>query len=259
MFKQVENRKGVSSVMTSIPDPSKWFIDINSYKKYIKEVILNRSPTGFCQQENTVSKYWCWALLISENDVKTSIQAIGEEKIVNEPIADDGGTRLLHVAVQSGQIEAVKYLLTIPNVEVNITDRLYRTPLLFAFRVEFFCYDEDKLYGLCKLLIDNGAEELPNEEDEKCIYYAAIYGYESIMKLLLEKFSKRYSVLNYYFTLILLKEFNHPFMNLIFDFIEKEKLNIIFHCVKGNTMGQSKTRPILKSCNFCFLIPTNFI
>lgn len=91
----------------------------------------------------------------------------------------DGGTSLLHLAVEAGQEECVKWLL-LNNANPNLTNRKGSTPLHVAV--------EKRLRGIVELLLARKISVNATDEDQwTALHFAAQNGDECSTRLLLEK------------------------------------------------------------------------
>ncbi|XP_017710681.1 PREDICTED: LOW QUALITY PROTEIN: receptor-interacting serine/threonine-protein kinase 4 [Rhinopithecus bieti] len=91
----------------------------------------------------------------------------------------DGGASLLHLAVEAGQEECVKWLL-LNNANPNLTNRRGSTPLHMAV--------ERKVRGVVELLLARKISVNAKDEDQwTALHFAAQNGDESSTRLLLEK------------------------------------------------------------------------
>uniref|UniRef100_A0A2K5XP67 Receptor-interacting serine/threonine-protein kinase 4 n=1 Tax=Mandrillus leucophaeus TaxID=9568 RepID=A0A2K5XP67_MANLE len=94
-------------------------------------------------------------------------------------LALDGGASLLHLAVEAGQEECVKWLL-LNNANPNLTNRKGSTPLHMAV--------ERKVRGVVELLLARKISVNAKDEDQwTALHFAAQNGDESSTRLLLEK------------------------------------------------------------------------
>ncbi|EHH16955.1 hypothetical protein EGK_13221, partial [Macaca mulatta] len=94
-------------------------------------------------------------------------------------LALDGGASLLHLAVEAGQEECVKWLL-LNNANPNLTNRRGSTPLHMAV--------EKKVRGVVELLLARKISVNAKDEDQwTALHFAAQNGDESSTRLLLEK------------------------------------------------------------------------
>ncbi|XP_014446346.1 receptor-interacting serine/threonine-protein kinase 4 [Tupaia chinensis] len=91
----------------------------------------------------------------------------------------DGNASLLHLAVEAGQEECVKWLL-LNNANPNLTNRKGSTPLHLAV--------EKKVRGVVELLLTRKISVNAKDEDQwTALHFAAQNGDESSTRLLLEK------------------------------------------------------------------------
>ncbi|XP_058152256.1 receptor-interacting serine/threonine-protein kinase 4 isoform X2 [Dasypus novemcinctus] len=94
-------------------------------------------------------------------------------------LALEGGASLLHLAVEAGQEECVKWLL-LNNANPNLTDKRGATPLHLAV--------EKKVRGVVELLLARKICVNAKDEDQwTALHFAAQSGDESSTRLLLEK------------------------------------------------------------------------